>query len=213
MPEPLVKSALQGAGVEDTSSRSGRVGFQQVVAASIASQLGATAAELSAIPAELRALSRRFVLLDRRLRTAAQCDAELRELPAADDLAAAEYERLLAMPGIRELDTRAGSVILRTESIVVQSQGTSYQLGEYAIVLDLRGDVRVESLSRLGPKSHWDHPHIQNALPCLGNLRAGVLKLIAQYQLALVAQVLLEFLATYDPAEAYTPIEGWPKAP
>jgi hypothetical protein len=103
-------------------------------------------------------------------------------------------------------------VQVRSEPIRIDWRGLRYELGGYRIELDLAGDVRIESLDKLGPKPHWDHPHVQDGLPCLGNLREGVLKLIAQYQLALAIQVLLEFLSTYDPAEAYTSIEGWPHA-
>jgi hypothetical protein len=46
----------------------------------------------------------------------------------------------------------------------------------------------------------------------LGNLRSGVLKLIAEFELALAVQLLLDFLAIYQPETAYTPIEGWPAA-
>jgi hypothetical protein len=79
-------------------------------------------------------------------------------------------------------------------------------------VLELDGDVRIESVSRLGPKPGWDHPHVQDGRPCLGNLREGVLKLIAEYELALAVQVTMGFLETYQPESAYCAIEGWPRA-
>ena len=90
--------------------------------------------------------------------------------------------------------------------------GHRYDLGSYCVRIDLAGDVRVESLDHLGPKPLWDHQHVQGGLPSLGNLREGVLKLIAEYELALAVQVLLDFLRTYNPGTAYTPIEGWPAA-
>ena len=37
-----------------------------------------------------------------------------------------------------------------------------------------------------------------------------VLKLIAEYELALATQLLIDFLHLYQPEDAYTPIEGWP---
>jgi hypothetical protein len=99
-----------------------------------------------------------------------------------------------------------------TQPVHILWESTRYALGGYRIVLDLHGDVRIESRDNLGPKPGWDHPHVQDGRPCLGNVREGVLKLIARYELALAAQVLVGFLETYQPEGAYCAIERWPRA-
>jgi hypothetical protein len=183
----------------------------QLVARSVAAQQAAAEADLATIPAQLADLSRRFVALDRRLPAAVLRLAQLRARSDADEFAAAELERLHGVQGVRGVQATGSTLRVQTESIIVAWGERHFDLGAYCLVLDLDGDVRVEALDRRGPKPHWDHPHVQDGLPCLGNLREGVLKLIAEYELAIASQVLIDFLRTYDPDTAYTPIVGWPE--
>jgi hypothetical protein len=181
-----------------------------LVARSVAAQQAAAEADLTTIPGQLAELSRRFVALDRRLPAAVRRMEWLRARPDSSEFATAELERLQAVRGVRAVQVTGSALQVETERIIIAWGDRRYDLGAYCLVLDLDGDVRVVALDGRGPKSHWDHPHVQNALPCLGNLRAGVLKLIAEYELALATQVLLDFLRTYVPDTAYTPIDGWP---
>lgn len=157
-------------------------------------------------------LSRQFVTLDRRLLSYSRRAKELRTLTGVPESASQELERLLAVRGVRAAEVAGSQLRVLTHQLMLESEGSTYNLGEYRILLDLAGDVRIESISRLGPKPHWDHPHIQDGLPCLGNLREGVLKLMARYELALATQVLMDFLSTYNADTAYCPIEGWPRS-
>ncbi len=135
---------------------------------------------------------------------------ELRELGKSAASAAAELDRLLAVPGVQEVEVHEQAVHVLTHPVYIPWQGQRYDLGGYRIVLDLAGDVRVESHDKRGPKPSWGHPHVQDGRPCLGNAREGMLKLIARYELALAAQVMVGFLETYQPDGAYCAIEGWP---
>jgi hypothetical protein len=185
--------------------------FQTLLTASVASARADAATDLEAIPAQLAELSRRFVALDRRLATAARRIEELGQPGEVSARADAELRDLLAVPGVAEIDVAEHLLRVSTTPMHVTWMGAIYDLGRYRIDLDLAGDVRIESIDKLGPKPAWGHPHVQDGLPCLGNLRQGVLKLIAEYELAIAVRILLDFLAAYQPEEAYTPIEGWPR--
>jgi hypothetical protein len=204
--------AQQADGLEDQLDQGYIIDtLADLVIRSVAAQRAAAEADLATIPGQLADLSRRFVTLDRRLPAAVRRLEQLRARSAANDFAAAELERLHAAPGVRGVQVSGRVLQVETEPIVIAWGDRQRDLGAYCLVLDLDGDVRVTALGGRGPKSHWDHPHVQDGLPCLGNLREGVLKLIAEYELALATQVLLDFLGTYVPETAYTPIEGWPE--
>jgi hypothetical protein len=126
--------------------------------------------------------------------------------------AEADLSRLLAVPGVQQVEVHGQALHILTQPVELAWREAHYHLGRYRIVLDLAGDLRVESIDGLGPKPGWDHPHVQDSRPCLGNAREGILKLIARYELALAAQVLVGFLETYLPEGAYCAIEGWPRA-
>ncbi len=186
--------------------------LHDLLASSIRSQQSVAEEDAQAVRSQLAELSRRFVMLDRRLLSYSRRAEELRTLAGAPESAGQELERLLAVRGVRTAEVVGSQLHVLTHPLRLESEGSTYNLGEYRILLDLAGDVRIESISRLGPKPHWDHPHIQDGLPCLGNLREGVLKLMARYELALATQVLMDFLSTYNADTAYCPIEGWPRS-
>jgi hypothetical protein len=169
--------------------------------------------DLATIPAQLAELGRRFVALDRRLLAASRRRDDPADAAAAARRAAAELAGLLALAGVASVtaDAARRTLVVETAPLQLAWNGRHFDLGRFRLLLDLAGDVHVESLDRLGPRHGWDHPHIQDGLPCLGNLREGILKLIAEDDLALAVQVLLDFLTTYNPETAYTPVEGWPE--
>ncbi len=186
--------------------------LRDLLASSIQTQESVTEEDAQAVRSQLAELSRQFVTLDRRLLSYSRRAKELRTLTDVPESAGQELERLLAVRGVRAAEVAGSQLRVLTHQLMLESEGSTYNLGEYRILLDLAGDVRIESISRLGPKPHWDHPHIQDGLPCLGNLREGVLKLMARYELALATQVLMDFLSTYNADTAYCPIEGWPRS-
>jgi hypothetical protein len=187
--------------------------FAALLARSMADQRAAATDALATIPARLAEFSRRLVALDRQLPAAQRRLAVIDALGDPGIFAAAELRRLAEVPGVAgvEADLESGTLTVQTAPILIAWNCVEYALGSFRLHLDLAGDVRIESVERPGPRAAWEHPHVQGGLPCLGNIRAGVLKLIAEYELALAAQVLIDFLQTYQPDEAYTPIEGWPK--
>ncbi len=118
----------------------------------------------------------------------------------------------MATRGVQSVEVVDQALHVLTNPVEIEWEGARYHLGCYRLVLDLDGDVRIESVSKLGPKPSWDHPHVQDGHPCLGNLREGVLKLIAEYELALAVQVAIGFVEAYQPESAYCAIERWPRA-
>lgn len=167
--------------------------------------------DLASIPAELAELSRRFVALDRKL-LASNKRSRLTSETDAMRVATFEMTRIRALHGVAAIAVRREQrqLVVDTHPLELEWNGHYIRIGRYRLTIGVAdGDVRIESIDHLGPKSHWDHPHVQGGMPCLGNLREGVLKLIAEYELALAVQVLLDFLTTYDAETAYAPIEGW----
>jgi hypothetical protein len=186
--------------------------FRDAVRASVVAQQETTEDRIAALREELQTLSRRLVTLDRQLLAHTRRREELRSLDGALERTDAELDRMLALPGVQTVAVAGSTLHVLTDPIQIAWDGVDYAVGSFRIVLDLAGDVRIESVSKVGPKPGWDHPHVQDGRPCLGNLREGMLKLIAEYELALAVQITLDFLATYQPESAYCALERWPRA-
>lgn len=125
---------------------------------------------------------------------------------AADDLA-----RLQGVQGVREVEPYAGGVRLVTTPIEVAHAGTRYRLGCFQIDLAETGAITVRNLT--DPYGLYDHPHVWDGRPCLGNVREGLAKLVAEYQWVAAAEVLLDFLRTVTPRDWYVPVTQWKAVP
>ena len=186
--------------------------FRCAVQASIDAQQQVAEERVAALRGELQILSRRLVTLDRQLIAHTRRSATLPDLRDRVAFAGEELRQVVATRGVQSVEVVDQALHVLTDPVEIEWEDTRYHLGLYRGVLDLEGNIRIESVSKLGPKPDWDHPHVQDGRPCLGNLREGLLKLIAEYELALAVQVAIGFLETYQPESAYCAIEGWPRA-
>jgi hypothetical protein len=125
--------------------------------------------------------------------------------------AARELEHLSSLPEILEVSTWPEGLRVITRPITVEHAGKLHALGTFQIELSYSGKVSIRNLtSRHG---YYDHPHIWDGHPCLGNIREGLAKLIGELQLAAAAELLLDFLKTINPKDWYISIEHWREVP
>ena len=96
-------------------------------------------------------------------------------------------------------------VFTDTVDTVVASK--RYRLGRFRLDIRFNGDVDIKNLTRA--YGYYDHPHVWNAKPCLGNIHQSVLKLVSEFQWVATAELLLEYLKTVNPNGWYTPIDHW----
>ena len=163
-------------------------------------EIRATACAIEDLSCRLTHETRHLAACRRRLRVLEGETAELAR--AADDLA-----RLETLEGIREVEAHAGGIRLVTAPIEVAHGGVRYQLGCFQIDLAETGAITVRNLT--DPYGLYDHPHVWDGRPCLGNVREGLAKLVAEYQWIAAAEVLLDFLRTVTPRDWYVPVTHW----
>lgn len=122
-----------------------------------------------------------------------------------------EFDRLAQLPGVREVKVQDGLVSVLTDTIYADYGRRRFRLGSFKIDIHFNGDLRIKNLT--DPLGAYDHPHIHQARPCLGNIREGVAKLIGEFQLAAVTAVLIDFLKTVNPSDWRVPILYWKEVP
>jgi len=126
-----------------------------------------------------------------------------------------EFDRLLAVPGVKRVSVKDGLISVFTEHLVTRPlrDGTIRDLGEFRIEIPTNGSgVRVFNLTR-NVNGNF-HPHDAGGnRPCLGNIQDGLAKLVGEYEFAVVAQVMLEFLRTINEDDSYgRRVYDWPVA-
>lgn len=118
-----------------------------------------------------------------------------------------EYDRIREHPLVDRLDVEDDILGVTTLPLTTSYEDERIHLGRFAIEINLNGDVKITNLTRR--LWNFDHPHIRDGNPCLGNIQDGVAKLIGTYQLAAVTQVLIDFLQIVNPREWVVSVEYW----
>lgn len=140
--------------------------------------------------------------------------ARLRTLPSEarpEASFAAEFDRLVQLPGVRDVRVGEEGIEVFTEPITIDFEGRRHWVGRFRMDLYFDRDPRIWNLTHR--YESYDHPHIDEGRPCLGNIQEWVGQLITGGQFAAASQVLLEFLRTVDPAGWRKSIKFWREVP
>ncbi|MFQ5847779.1 MAG: hypothetical protein ACE5IQ_08965 [Candidatus Methylomirabilales bacterium] len=155
----------------------------------------------------LEEYARRITAETRRLHTYQQRLNTLRGSPSAHAQHLRDLDRLKELPEVREVRIQDGRITIFTAPLRAEYGGRAYHLGSYRIEISFAGDIRIRNLTNaLGA---YDHPHIYQGRPCLGNIREGVARMIGEYQFVAAVYVLLDFLKTVNPKDWRIPIVYW----
>ena len=124
-----------------------------------------------------------------------------------------EFDRLNKISGVKALNIGAGFLTIDTDTIMIHHQDKRYHIGDFRVDIYMNGYVRMHNINNPGRYPYYDHPHIRDGEPCVGNHTEAVAKLISEGQLSTVAVILLFYLQSYNPEDAYCEIAYWPEIP
>lgn len=163
--------------------------------------------EMRLLEENLEEHARRITAETRRLSTYRERLNTLRGAASSHAQHLKELDDLKKLPEVREVQVQDGRITVFTAPIHAEYEGREFCLGSYRIEISLAGDIRIWNLT--GAVGAYDHPHIYQGRPCLGNIREGIAKLIGEYQFAALVYVLLDFLKTVNPKDWRVPIVYW----
>lgn len=154
-------------------------------------------------------IARRITADSRRLKEGRRRLGQLQARRAISEPSEGDLERLKDLPEVLEVRILDGRFRVTTSPILAGFEGRTYRLGNFQIDLSLDGDIRISNVSnRIGP---YDHPHICQGRPRLGNIREGIAKLLGESQFAAATEVLIDFLKTVNPVDWRQHIGYWPE--
>ncbi len=122
-----------------------------------------------------------------------------------------EIEKLKRVPALEkhEIDEGKGKIVFYTSPVHIKHKGKEYEIGKFRIDIGLDGVVLFKNIANTCRYPLYDHPHTRDGEPCLGNLTDSVGKLVANLQLATLAEVLIQYLEIYSEDDAYCKVEYW----
>lgn len=119
-----------------------------------------------------------------------------------------EFATIMAMPEIEDVNVSDKYVNIFTKPIYLRGQCYKYNegkegyydIGKFRIQINTSGTdhaVRFFNLTRKGKGDNYNihHPHVNSDnVPCLGNIGPTISELIAKYEYAILADILVQFL-------------------
>jgi hypothetical protein len=129
----------------------------------------------------------------------------------------AEYRRLRAIKKVEKVIVRPDRALLTVETsaltLVNPRTRSVHLVGRMRINIDFQGrSVTFRNLDRR--VNGFDHPHVNNGRPCLGNINDAVSSLFNNGEPVALVQLLLGYLGTCNPEDAWgARVTNWPLAP
>jgi len=164
-------------------------------------------AELRRVEVTLRTSGRRMREMECRLLQAQRRLSQLTQWQGAGEALAREFDRMATLPGVVEVGVRDGVLQVFTEPVVVEYGSRRYRLGRFR--MDLHFDGRLFLRNLTNRYETYDHPHIENGRPCLGNIQEWVHRLLAQGEFGAATELLLQYLKTVNPADWRKAVTHW----
>jgi len=96
-----------------------------------------------------------------------------------------------------------------TNPIFIDFEKTTYEMGKFEITLGFNGETVMKNISN--KINSYDHPHVNNGVPCWGNMVGTLPKLIGYSEFDVALVMIHTFLSSYDSASPYHAITYWPK--
>ncbi|MFQ5881188.1 MAG: hypothetical protein ACE5I9_01765 [Candidatus Methylomirabilales bacterium] len=175
--------------------------------AGVAEQAECIQRQIALVEDNLKELSRQMAAQTRLL---GNCRQRLRTLQTAElseETLVREFDGLLHMPGVRDVQVMQDRLRVFTDTVDTEVGGKRHRLGRFRVDIGFNGDVAIRNLTR--PYGYYDHPHVWNARPCLGNIRQSLLRLVSEFQWVVAAELLLEYLKTVNPKGWYVAVDHW----
>lgn len=122
---------------------------------------------------------------------------------------AAEFDDLIAIPEVNNVEFRSEGIRIITMPIDIVHNTFVYRLGQFAIDIIDNQQVRVQCIVCTGRDKAFIHPHFKKGkftIPV--HLHVPLAKLVAGLEYADVVQIVVNVLKTYDPASCLVQIEN-----
>ncbi len=115
------------------------------------------------------------------------------------------YKKLMQHPKIEKVQVATHSISIITKMIRVQG----YEIGNFQIYYDYESNViKIKNLVYC-VKNCYDHWHVKETDPCLGDWKNVLVRYADTYQLFLFVDTLIHYLLLSDSSHAYIQFDEW----
>ena len=113
-----------------------------------------------------------------------------------------DYNMIMANGKITKLSISNGHLKFITKTLSIQY----IPIGKFLVDININTQsVKITNITkRLNYQSYyWDHPHVHSNIPCWGNIESAMLRQLADYELPVVVNMIIEYLESVNESDAY----------
>lgn len=137
---------------------------------------------------------------------------------------ATEFTKLMELPHVVRIEVERFVIKIFTDTMYITYRNRRYRMGEFRIEINNGEQRAAEPLNMLkifrvggirGPNGtpSNNHPHIlPTGFCCLGNIQMAVVQYLRDYEYAMLTELLIDYLQTFNNDSRYEAIEAWPTA-
>jgi hypothetical protein len=211
--EPIVNAVLQVLipKAKESAEKSQLKQFKNAVSSAIETRVSEYKDRIEENEEEAQKLEQQLLNLQRQINTDAQAYKALDGTKGQwKKKAAREFEYLhrLTESLYESIRVDGEKLIAKTSEVSINYDGSSYEIGIFEVKIDLpTGDLDIQNLTH--KVAGYQHPHISDGKPCLGNIGSGVIRMLAEFELFGALQIIHKFLHSYNSQSPYHKIEHW----
>lgn len=129
-----------------------------------------------------------------------------------------EFDQLIKVPGVTKVSVDEKNIDVYTDIIFITFKDVTYEIGKFRIQIstsESHPSVNCFNLDRRIGGHHHPHVHHDEGRICFGNISDSIAKLLGAYEYAVLAQIIIRFLHTFNPEYAINSgltVKNWPVA-
>jgi hypothetical protein len=160
--------------------------------------------DLAAAAHHLGELQRRLFILDEQRRQLRAREPDRERIRQYEQ----EYETLRTRSHVASLAIKGDQVELTTDAI--QIHGVC--VGSFCVHFNFASglmDIVNQTRALNEEEERYDHPHVRNGSPCLGNIARPIADFLANRDLPRLIDLTLDFLESYNSENPFRPLAMW----
>lgn len=133
----------------------------------------------------------------------------LRRLEAesnGESTATKELNALKRIKKVTRISTRMDKLVVELDTVYLTTATARYEIGKFQIEFGVDHHFRIRNIT--GRILSYDHPHVIDGEPCLGNMK-NILLYAYGGEIAMAVMTTIEYLNSYNPQSAYHPVDNW----
>lgn len=169
-------------------------------------QLGKARRNINAFEQQLREYQNYIQAILPKLVVEQQAVRRIEAENSGESAAARELNALKRIKKVTRISTRMDKLVVELDTVYLTTETARYEIGKFQIEFGPANHFKIKNTT--GRIRDYDHPHVLDGDPCLGNMR-DILTYAYGGEIAMAVMTTIDYLNAYNPQSAYHQVDNW----